>query len=174
MKFSVLETELGAILLFAREAHLWRLDLVASGPADARQRAAAEFPEAEEQPGRFEAATRLLRRYFSGERVEFDIPLDLFGLKPFSSAVLTEIRHIPYGGLASYGAVARRLGRPSAARAVGQALKRNPIPIVIPCHRIIAGDDSLGGFGMGLDMKMKLLSLEGADVHRLRKPAASL
>ena len=70
MKFSVLETELGAILLFAREAHLWRLDLVASGPADARQRAAAEFPEAEEQPGRFEAATR----YWSIHRFATTIP----------------------------------------------------------------------------------------------------
>ena len=99
--------------------------------------------------------------------------MDLFGLKPFSSAVLTEIRRVPYGGLASYGGIARRLGRPSAARAVGQALKRNPIPIVIPCHRIIAGDESLGGFSIGLDMKMKLLSIEGVDVHRLRKPAAS-
>ncbi len=110
-----------------------------------------------------------MRRYFSGEEVEFDIPVDLFGLEAFTRAVLTEIRHIPYGGLASYGAIARRLGRPSAARAVGQALARNPIPIVIPCHRIIRGDGSLGGFGMGLDMKERLLSIEGVDVHRLRK-----
>ena len=169
MEFSVLETDLGAVLLFAREKDLCRLDLVASGPAAARERAAAEFPGALEEPRSFEAGARLLRRYFSGEEVEFDIPVDLFGLEAFTRAVLTEIRHIPYGGLASYGAIARRLGRPSAARAVGQALARNPIPIVIPCHRIIRGDDSLGGFGMGLDMKERLLSIEGVDVHRLRK-----
>jgi methylated-DNA-[protein]-cysteine S-methyltransferase len=174
MKFSVLETDIGAFALFAREDHLWRLDLVASGAADARQLVSAEFPEAVEQPPLFETAIQLLRRYLSGERVEFDIPVDLFGLKAFTSRVLTEIRHIPYGGLASYGTIARRLGCPNGARAVGQALARNPIPVVIPCHRIIRGDGSLGGFGMGLGMKVKLLSIEGVNVHEQRKPAAPL
>jgi methylated-DNA-[protein]-cysteine S-methyltransferase len=174
MKFSVLETDLGVVLLFAREERLWRLDLVAPGAADVRERVSAEFPDAVEQPSLFEAAGRLLRRYFSGEHVELDIPVDLFGLKAFTSRVLTEIRHIPYGGLASYGTIARRLGHPNAARAVGQALARNPIPVVIPCHRIIRGDGSLGGFGLGLDMKVKLLSIEGVDAPSRRTPAASL
>ena len=106
--------------------------------------------------------------------MEFDIPVDLLGLKTFTSRVLTEIRHIPYGGLASYGTIARRLGCPNAARAVGQALARNPIPVVIPCHRIIRGDGSLGGFGLGLDMKVKLLSIEGVDARKEWKPAAFL
>jgi methylated-DNA-[protein]-cysteine S-methyltransferase len=134
----------------------------------------AEFPEAVEQPLLFEAAIRLLRRYLGGERVDFDIPVDLSGLNPFTSRVLTEIRRIPYGGLASYGTIARHVGCPNGARAVGQALARNPIPVVIPCHRIIRGDGSLGGFGLGLDMKVKLLSIEGVDMHGQRKPAASL
>ncbi len=174
MRFSVLETDMGAFLLFARENHLSRLDLVASGGADARKQAIAEFPDAVEEPLLFEAASRLLRRYLGGERVEFDIPVDLHGLRPFTSLVLTEIRHIPYGGLASYGTVARRVGYPKAARAVGRALATNPIPIVIPCHRIIRGDGSLGGFGMGLDMKVRLLSIEGVDAHAWRGQTASL
>jgi methylated-DNA-[protein]-cysteine S-methyltransferase len=173
MKFSVLETDIGAFSLFAREDHLWRLDLAASGAADARKRVADEFPDAVEQPSFFEAVIRLLRRYLGGEHVEFDIPVDLFGLKAFTRRVLTEIRHIPYGGLASYGAVARRLGCPNGARAVGRALATNPIPVVIPCHRIIRGDGSLGGFGLGLGMKMKLLSLEGVSVREQQKPAVS-
>jgi methylated-DNA-[protein]-cysteine S-methyltransferase len=174
MKFSVLETDIGSLALFARETHLWRLDLVASDEAGARKLVADEFPDAVEQPLLFEAVIRLLRRYLSGEHVEFDIPVDLHGLKAFTRLVLTEIRHIPYGGLASYGTIARRLGYPNAARAVGQALGRNPIPVVIPCHRIIRGDGSLGGFGLGLDMKVKLLSIEGVDANAQRKPAASL
>ncbi len=174
MKFSVFETDIGVFALFVRENHLWRLDLVASGEADVRKQVRAEFPDAVEQPLVFEAASRLLRRYLRGERVEFDIPVDLHGLKTFTSRVLTEIRHIPYGGLASYGTIARRLGYPNAARAVGQALARNPIPVVIPCHRIIRGDGSLGGFGLGLDMKVKLLSIEGVDARKEWKPAAFL
>ena len=171
MKFSVLETDIGAFSLFAREEHLWRLDLVASGAADARKRVRAEFPEAVEQPAFFEAVIQLLRRYLRGERVELDIPVDLFGLKAFTSRVLMEIRHVPYGGLASYGTIARRVGCPNGARAVGQALARNPIPVVIPCHRIIRGDGSPGGFGMGLGMKVKLLSIEGVNIREQRNPA---
>jgi len=171
MKFSVLETDIGAFSLFAREEHLWRLDLVASGAADARKRVRAEFPEAVEQPAFFEAVIQLLRRYLRGERVELDIPVDLFGLKAFTSRVLMEIRHVPYGGLASYGTIARRVGCPKGARAVGQALARNPIPVVIPCHRIIRGDGSPGGFGMGLGMKVKLLSIEGVNIREQRNPA---
>ena len=173
MKFSLLESDFGSIVLFARENHLSRLDLVASGPAEARSQVCAEFPEAIEQPRHFEAVAQLLRHYFRGERVAFDIPLDLVGLKAFTGRVLSETRKIPCGALASYGAIAERLALPHAARAVGQALRKNPIPIVIPCHRVVRSDGSLGGFALGLDMKVRLLSMEGVDTHRLRKSAAS-
>jgi methylated-DNA-[protein]-cysteine S-methyltransferase len=172
VKFSLLESDLGSIVLFARQSLLWRLDLVPSGPADARRQVIAEFPEALEEPRHFEAVARLLRQYLEGEQVEFDIPLDLFGYKAFTRQVLRETRKVPYGGLASYGTIAGRLGHPHAARAVGQALRRNPIPLVIPCHRIIRSDGTLGGFSIGLDTKVKLLSMEGIDPRDLRKSVA--
>jgi methylated-DNA-[protein]-cysteine S-methyltransferase len=128
-----------------------------------------EFPGAEESPDPFSEAEALLGRYVSGEEIHFTLPVDLSGLKPFTVRVLTEIRRIPYGKIASYGTIARSLGYSNAAQAVGQALKRNPIPIIIPCHRVVRGDCSLGGFGMGMDMKTKLLSLEGIRVHELHK-----
>jgi O-6-methylguanine DNA methyltransferase len=83
-------------------------------------------------------------------------------VKPFQRAVLTAIQKIPFGETRSYGWVARAIGKPRASRAVGQALGANPIPIIIPCHRIIASDGSLGGYGGGLPLKRKLLTLEGA------------
>ncbi|MBI4787571.1 MAG: MGMT family protein [Chloroflexi bacterium] len=86
-------------------------------------------------------------------------------LKPFQRAVLIAISKIPFGETRSYGWVAREIGQPNAARAVGQALHTNPIPIIIPCHRVIASDGSLGGYGGGLPMKAKLLQLEGAALN---------
>ena len=168
MNFCVMDSDYGSIVLLARNGRLCRLDLVPSD-IDARQWIRSQSGEAVESEAPFKKTTELLSRYFRGEQVEFDVPLDLTELKAFTRLVLTEIRKIPYGKLTHYGKVARSLGYPKAARAVGQALKRNPIPIVIPCHRIIRGDGSLGGFDMGLDMKAKLLSLEGVPVQKLRE-----
>lgn len=103
-----------------------------------------------------------LRRYFAGERVSFGryrIALD--GISPFLVACLLAARRIPHGQVRSYGWLAAAAGSPKAARAAGQAMARNPAPIIIPCHRVIASDGSLGGFGGGLAMKRRLLELEG-------------
>jgi methylated-DNA-[protein]-cysteine S-methyltransferase len=168
MRFTAFESDLGTFLLFARADHLSRLDLVSVSRDKARDTVKKEFPDAIEAPEAFDTAEGLLLCYSRGDRVNFTLPVDLTGLNPFAKRVLTEIRSIPYGRTASYGMIARRLGT-SAARAVGQALKINPIPIVIPCHRVVRGDGSLGGFEMGLDMKVRLLSLEGVPVHELQK-----
>jgi methylated-DNA-[protein]-cysteine S-methyltransferase len=160
---------LGSVVLFARDTHLCRLDMYPPDSDDVHRLIAMEFPEATESPGRFRHAGELLRRYFDGEEVLLDIPIDLSGLRDFTKRVLEETRKIPYGKIASYGMIAGRLGYPNAARAVGQALKRNPIPVVIPCHRIVRGDGSLGGFDMGLDTKVRLLSIEGLHVRELQK-----
>lgn len=173
MKFSVLQSRLGSIVLFARNDHLAQLDLFPSGsPADARAWAGKAFPGAEEDPRHFEPVARLLDNYLKGQEVEFTFPVDLSGLKPFTMRVLEETRRIPYGRVASYRSIALRLGRPEAARAVGQALKRNPIPLVIPCHRVIRNDGLLGGFTIGLDIKKRLLSMEGIEAHELRRSAS--
>jgi len=101
-----------------------------------------------------------LRRYLEGEPVDFPDKLDMVEATHFEHGVWRLVRTIPYGETRSYGWVASRLGLPKAARAVGQALGRNPLPIIIPCHRVVRNDGSLGGFGGGLDMKTLLLCLE--------------
>jgi methylated-DNA-[protein]-cysteine S-methyltransferase len=104
-------------------------------------------------------AARQLRAYFAGELLRFDLPLDLVGT-PFQVQAWRALADVPYGTTISYGEQARRLGRPAAARAVGAANGRNPVPIVLPCHRIVGADRSLVGFGGGLDRKAWLLEHE--------------
>jgi len=103
-----------------------------------------------------------LRTYFAGERRAFDVRVDLSRVTPFQRRVLMAAAGVPAGKVVSYGEIARRIGQPGGSRAVGQALGSNPIPIVIPCHRIIAAGGKIGGYGGGLVRKRKLLRLEGA------------
>jgi methylated-DNA-[protein]-cysteine S-methyltransferase len=105
-----------------------------------------------------EAATQL-EEYFAGDRREFDVPMELDGT-PFQREVWAELSRIPYGKTISYGELARRVGRPNGPRAVGQANGRNPIPIIVPCHRVLASN-GIGGYGGGLAVKRALLAIEG-------------
>ena len=107
---------------------------------------------------------RELNEYFSGERQEFAIPLDLRGT-PFQLACWQALLAIPYGETRTYADIARTIGHPQAFRAVGMSNNRNPVAIVVPCHRVIASGGSLCGYGGGLDVKRKLLDLERAHVH---------
>jgi methylated-DNA-[protein]-cysteine S-methyltransferase len=107
----------------------------------------------------FVAARRQLTEYFAGERREFDLPLKLRGTE-FQLSVLEALQQIPYGETTSYAEIAERVGRPKAVRAVGAANGRNPIPIIVPCHRVIGSHGELTGFGGGLDTKEALLRLE--------------
>ena len=107
-------------------------------------------------------ARRQLAEYFAGERQRFDLPVDLRLAREFAGAVLKELARVPYGQLTTYGALAAKAGRPRAARAVGTIMNRNPVPIVLPCHRVIGASGSLTGYGGGLDNKERLLRLEGA------------
>jgi methylated-DNA-[protein]-cysteine S-methyltransferase len=104
---------------------------------------------------------RELDEYFEGRRRGFDLPLDL-RVAPFHEAVLRELALVPYGQTETYGALARKAGRPGAARAVGTVMNRNPIPIVLPCHRIVGASGALTGYAGGLEAKRRLLELEGA------------
>ena len=105
------------------------------------------------------AATQV-QQYFARRRKQFNVPLDLAGATAFRRRVWWELLQIPYGRTVSYSQLADRVGGPGAARAVGQANHHNPIPVIIPCHRVIAADGSLGGFGAGLHVKRFLLELE--------------
>lgn len=106
-----------------------------------------------------EKARKQLEDYFKGVLHVFDIPLDLGGT-PFQQAVWAELRRIPYGETVSYGEIARRIGRPKAVRAVGGANHRNPVAIIVPCHRVIGSDGRLVGYGGGLELKERLLEHE--------------
>ncbi len=114
----------------------------------------------------FAEAMRQLDEYFGGERRDFDLPLKLDGTE-FQLLVLKELQKIPYGETTSYGDIAKRIGRPKASRAVGAANGRNPIPIVVPCHRVIGSHGDLTGFGGGLDTKEALLRLEAENTSLL-------
>ena len=113
-------------------------------------------------PGALDEARRQLDDYFEGRRRAFDLPVDLVQTRDFSRRVLIELARVPYGEVTTYGALAARAGKPRAARAVGTVMNRNPIPIVLPCHRVVGASGSLVGYGGGLDRKQALLRLESA------------
>jgi len=159
-----LPTPIGRVLVAANDAGLVRVSFRRTEPAfvaELRRQLAAE-------PVRSAAQTadivRQLRAYFAGERHTFDVQVDLSQLTPFHRRVLLAAAEVPAGQVVSYGEIARRIGQPRGSRAVGQALGRNPVPIVIPCHRVIAAGGRLGGYGGGPGIKRKLLRLEGAHV----------
>jgi methylated-DNA-[protein]-cysteine S-methyltransferase len=116
-------------------------------------------PGARRDPGAFEETRRQLREYFAGERTRFDLPLQMEGTD-FQREVWSALLDIDYGRTKSYGDLAQRIGRPDAVRAVGLANGRNPISIVVPCHRVIGASGSLTGYGGGLERKRFLLELE--------------
>jgi len=109
---------------------------------------------------RTDELARELDQYFAGTRREFDVAADLTGLTPFYRAILRATARVPYGEVTTYAAVAKRAGNERASRAAGGALSSNPIPIVVPCHRVVATNGSLGGYAGGLDAKRRLLELE--------------
>jgi methylated-DNA-[protein]-cysteine S-methyltransferase len=115
---------------------------------------------------------RQLDEYFERKRRTFDVAVDLSALPGFQRLVLDELQRVPYGATNTYGGLAARIGRPRAARAVGGALNRNPVPIVVPCHRIVGASGSLVGYAGGLARKEKLLTLEGALLGSAEPPAA--
>lgn len=157
-------SDIGAIGLAATPDGLARLAPGRSTEAF-REELEAAWPDRPvvREPRAMEAAERQIREYLAGERTDFDLPLDLSGLGAFDRSVLRATREVPFGEVCSYGEIARRIGRPGAARAVGSALGRNPLPLVIPCHRIVRSDGTVGGYTGGVERKRRLLALEGAE-----------
>ena len=155
--YDMVETPVGAIFVAATPAGLCRISYFEDGWEDALARTfgvrVLRAP--------LDAVRRELDEYFDGKRRSFDLPIDL-RVQPFHADVLRELALVPYGETATYGALAAKVGRPKAARAVGTVMNRNPIPIVLPCHRIVGASGALTGYAGGLDVKRKLLSLEGA------------
>jgi len=159
---------MGAVLLAASDAGLWRLSFGRPAPALAG-RLAEELPAAVAGDSAvLRRAEEELREYLAGRRKAFHVPVDPAAYpQAFARKVLLEAtRAIPFGGVRTYGEIAKAVGKPGSARAVGGALARNPIPIVVPCHRVVAAGGKLGGYsggaeGTGLQWKRQLLRLEG-------------
>jgi len=151
-------TKLGWVYLERTAKGLSRVDL----PAKAKPPRPAGRDATFMEDSLLAKASELIRRYCKGHVVTFDLPLDLGGVPPAMRELLAAARRIPYGQTRSYSWVAGRAGRPRAARAAGQAMARNPLPLVIPCHRVIGADGSLVGYGGGLTLKRRLLKLECA------------
>ncbi|MCX4232836.1 methylated-DNA--[protein]-cysteine S-methyltransferase [Streptomyces sp. NPDC020707] len=124
-------------------------------------RFATEPVEAPDSPLLAEAI-RQFAAYFAGERRDFELPLDWSLISGFNRQVLRELASgVPYGAVVGYGDLARRVGQPGAAQAVGTAMGANPLPVVVPCHRVVERDGGIGGFGGGVETKRRLLALEG-------------
>ena len=160
--YCAIPTPIGRVFVAATEAGLVRVSFrqsEASFVAELRQRLAADVIRS---PARTADVVHQLRAYFAGERRSFDVRLDLRHTTPFQRRVLMAAARVPAGKVVSYGDIARRIGQPRGSRAVGQALGQNPIPIVIPCHRVVAAGERIGGYGGGLGIKRKLLRLEGS------------
>jgi methylated-DNA-[protein]-cysteine S-methyltransferase len=172
--YDIVDSPIGRILLTGDEQALTGLYLLDVGTSDLprgglggsspRASKASVHPDWVRRPGSFGTASAQLGDYFAGTRTEFDLPLAPHGT-PFQLAVWTELARIPYGKTVSYGDVALALGKSLvASRAVGLANGRNPISIILPCHRVIGADGSLTGYGWGLERKEWLLRHEGAAV----------
>jgi methylated-DNA-[protein]-cysteine S-methyltransferase len=161
--YRVVDSPLGPLLLAATTDGLVRVAFDAEGH-DAVLAALAEdvSPRVLRAVGRLDAAARQLDEYFGGRRRSFDVPVDLRLAHGFRRGVLEHLRSIPYGNTESYATVARAVGSPRAVRAAGSACATNPVPVVVPCHRVVRSDGSIGGYRGGSDGKRLLLALEAA------------
>ena len=160
LSYTEIESPIGPLGLVGNEDGLHELWFVEG------RRPKQPNPEWKKNAKPFAAATQQLREYFAGKREDFDLPLVLQGT-PFQLSVWRNLQKIPYGKTLSYLELARKIGNPKAVRAVGLANGSNPIPIIVPCHRVIGSDGSLTGFGGGLPTKQKLLALESRQLSLL-------
>ena len=155
--FDYVKTRLGTFRLAASERGLTAIQF--PGQFAFQKKSNGKTPESARKA--LQAGNRFLKRYFSGKMSQnFNIPMDWQKLSPFETRVLKALRKVPPSSVTDYSTLARISGVPNGARAVGNALGRNPFPVLIPCHRVVHKDRSLGGFSSGLNWKRKLLSLE--------------
>ncbi|OIJ69036.1 methylated-DNA--[protein]-cysteine S-methyltransferase [Streptomyces mangrovisoli] len=165
--WAVVDSAIGPLLLAATRDGLVNVVFHATDPV--RDKALARLAsrlgtEPVRAPGSplLSEAIRQLEAYFAGERRSFDLPLDWSLISGFNRQVLRELASgVPFGAVVGYGDLARRVGQPQAAQAVGVAMGSNPLPVVVPCHRVVESGGGIGGFGGGLETKRQLLALEG-------------
>ncbi len=165
VEFAVIETQWGLFGFVARDdpgAPGLLATYSPSTESKIRSRIAEDWPDAKEQAALLPRFKKAVLAFYSGTPVEFDVDIDLRRFSEFQQAVLDACRRIPYGKTASYADLARAAGRPGAARAAGSTMARNPMPIVIPCHRVVRADGGIGGFSSarGVSEKQQLLDME--------------
>lgn len=170
--YRTLPSPLGDLLLAATPAGLVRVSFAREGAEHVLETLARDVsPRVLEAPERLDAVARELDEYFAGRRRDFDLRLDLRLSHGFRRRVLEQLVLVGYGRTVSYSGLAAAAGNPRAVRAAGSACATNPIPVVVPCHRVLRSDGSLGGYSGGLDIKRHLLSLEGSQVAGSGTPA---
>jgi methylated-DNA-[protein]-cysteine S-methyltransferase len=160
--YDLVDTPVGTLLVATTERGLCRIAYDAEPERELDRLAGAFGVRVLRSPGPIDSARRQLDEYFEGTRQRFDLAVDLELLAGFNRRVLRELARVPYGEVVTYGALAARAARPRAARAVGTVMNRNPLPIVLPCHRVIGANGKLVGYAGGLERKETLLRLEGA------------
>ena len=161
IRFDWLPTPVGRVFVGLSAQGVCDVTFGESSEDGYRRRLAARAPEVWRDRTAVADALAEFDAYFSGRSTRFSLRVDLRGLPAFTARVLRATQEIPFGTVLSYGDVARQLGSPSASRAVGGALGRNPVPIIVPCHRVVAQGGKLGGFTGGLEVKKTLLEIEG-------------
>jgi methylated-DNA-[protein]-cysteine S-methyltransferase len=163
VNYATFDSPFGELLLAASEQGLLRLAFPEENADEVLERLAARVsPRIVQAPSQLDSIRRELDEYFEGRRRAFDLPLDWTLVGPFGRRVLDATARIPYGRVLTYTEVAAEAGSPRGSRAAGNALGANPIPIVVPCHRVLRGSGALGGYAGGLPRKQFLLELEGA------------
>jgi methylated-DNA-[protein]-cysteine S-methyltransferase len=160
--YDLVDTPLGTLLVASTERGLCRIAYDAEPEREVDRLAHLFGVRVLRSPRPIDPARRQLDEYFAGSRQRFDLAVDLALVAAFNKRVLHELARVPYGEVVTYGELAARAARPRAARAVGTVMNRNPLPIVLPCHRVIGANGKLVGYGGGLDRKETLLRLEGA------------
>jgi methylated-DNA-[protein]-cysteine S-methyltransferase len=160
--YDLAETPIGTLLVATTERGLCRISFDPQPEREAEWLAESFGVRVLRATKPVDPVRRQLDEYFEGTRTRFELPVDLRPSAPFSREVLKRLAKVPYGEVTTYGALARAAHRPQAARAVGTVMNRNPIPIVLPCHRVVGASGSLVGYAGGLDRKETLLKLEGA------------
>ena len=159
--FDLLDSPIGTLLVASTAAGLCRVGFDPEPERDLEPLARAFGVKVLRVPKALDEPKRELDEYFEGRRERFELPVDV-RFESFRGRVMEELTLVPYGSVTTYGALAARAGRPTAARAVGTFMNRNPIPIVLPCHRVVGANGALVGYGGGLERKERLLKLEGA------------
>ena len=162
--YDVIDSPLGPLLLAATERGLCRVSFDPDPDRELEVLAGTHGVRVLRAPRRLDATRGQLEEYFGAERRAFDLDTDISTVPAFQRRVLKALARVPFGEVTTYGALASRVGNPRAARAVGGAMNRNPIPIVLPCHRVVGSNGSLVGYGGGLERKRALLELEGLTI----------